>query len=284
LPKEENDGVEEENNKDSSASSIVYEEKDLTYDVYTYKPNDLKIRFKKSDLLMPELILEGAKKRKNADSSEVDQVIMLSPPPKIQKLPPKSEINIPKIKEIPTSEYEDYPPLGKYEGSIKTTAQTNRQQLSSIKRTKSSEEKEAEKDNKEEDKSEVGRALVKEAYIGEVSRAIFPLTDEFAKTSNNSFVGIHKTARVIKDVEGYDGPYYECSSKVKSELCVPILTSAGAVVGTVLGGSGTSDDKETQENRVTPEKPSPPESALVDDRMVEAYLREQYAVSPKPAV
>jgi len=81
--------------------------------------------------------------------------------------------------------------------------------------------------------SSVGRALVKEAYVGEVSRAIFPLSAEFAKGSNNSFVGLYKTAKLIKDVEGYDGPYYECSSKVQSELCVPILTPAGEVLGII---------------------------------------------------
>jgi len=85
------------------------------------------------------------------------------------------------------------------------------------------------------------KALVKEAYIGETSRAIFPLTEEFAKQSNNSYVGIYKIARVVKDVEGYEGPYYECSSKVKSEFCVPIVTPYGKVVGIIDAESWTKE-------------------------------------------
>ena len=50
--------------------------------------------------------------------------------------------------------------------------------------------------------------LVKEAYTGEPSRAIFPLTNEFAEISNNSWVGMKGIGKVIQDVNNYDGPYY----------------------------------------------------------------------------
>lgn len=50
--------------------------------------------------------------------------------------------------------------------------------------------------------------LVKEAYIGEMSRAIFPLTPEFQKISSNSTVGATGKAKVIADVESFEGPYY----------------------------------------------------------------------------
>jgi L-methionine (R)-S-oxide reductase len=63
-------------------------------------------------------------------------------------------------------------------------------------------------------------SLIKEAYLGEPSRAVFPLTKEFAEISNNSWVGISGKSRVIQvtnlltlkltkqDVNAYDGPYY----------------------------------------------------------------------------
>ncbi|GAM18913.1 hypothetical protein SAMD00019534_020880 [Acytostelium subglobosum LB1] len=66
-------------------------------------------------------------------------------------------------------------------------------------------------------------ALVKLAYQGEISRPIFPLNDYWETISNNSFVGIHGKGRIIQTLEGYDGPYYNCSDKVKSELCIPIF-------------------------------------------------------------
>ncbi len=39
--------------------------------------------------------------------------------------------------------------------------------------------------------------LVKEAYVGEPSRAYFPLTEEFALTSNNSTAALRQHAIVI---------------------------------------------------------------------------------------
>jgi putative methionine-R-sulfoxide reductase with GAF domain len=56
--------------------------------------------------------------------------------------------------------------------------------------------------------------LVKHAYIGAESRALFPLTQTFAAHSNNSTVGLTKKACLIQDVRTHHGPYYECNSKV----------------------------------------------------------------------
>ena len=72
--------------------------------------------------------------------------------------------------------------------------------------------------------------LVKEAYRGLASRAVFPLTAAFALQSNNSHVGLHASARLIADLDAYEGAYYECDAKVKSELCVPILDLRGAAL------------------------------------------------------
>lgn len=67
--------------------------------------------------------------------------------------------------------------------------------------------------------------LLKEAYFGEPSRPLFPMSKEFAVKSTNSWVGLTGNARVIPNTrlreEGVS--YYECSGKVQSELCVPIL-------------------------------------------------------------
>lgn len=74
--------------------------------------------------------------------------------------------------------------------------------------------------------------LVKCAYRGEPSRAIFPVTAEFAKQSNNSWVALHGRGKLVEDVRTYEGPYYACSQKVLSELCVPILVE-NCVVGII---------------------------------------------------
>ncbi|EGG25240.1 hypothetical protein DFA_03488 [Cavenderia fasciculata] len=79
------------------------------------------------------------------------------------------------------------------------------------------------------------KALIKLAYQGEISRPIFPLTDDFALISNNSTVGMTGTGRIITSLQEYDGPYYNCSDKVKSELCIPIFsaTNANQVIGII---------------------------------------------------
>ena len=71
--------------------------------------------------------------------------------------------------------------------------------------------------------------LMKEAYRGEPSRALFPVTEPFAKKSTNSWVGLTGMPRIISNTrkreEGVS--YYECSGSVQSELCVPILRFTG---------------------------------------------------------
>lgn len=77
-------------------------------------------------------------------------------------------------------------------------------------------------------------ALLKLAYRGLPSRAVFPLTEEFAVLSNNSKVGRNAQAVVINDVAAWvqsGQPYYECDPKVKSEVCLPVLGERGEVLG-----------------------------------------------------
>lgn len=68
-------------------------------------------------------------------------------------------------------------------------------------------------------------ALLKESYFGEPSRAVFPVTKEFAAASTNSWVAISGKVRMIRNTnQREDGvSYYKCSGKVQSELCLPIL-------------------------------------------------------------
>lgn len=67
--------------------------------------------------------------------------------------------------------------------------------------------------------------LLKEAYLGEPSRAIFPLTQEFTLKSTNSWVGLNGRLRSISNTRVRDEgvSYYECSGSVQSEICIPIL-------------------------------------------------------------
>ena len=78
--------------------------------------------------------------------------------------------------------------------------------------------------------------LVKLAYVGQASRAEFPLTREFAERSTNSTVGLTGRATVIDDVSkhvGAGGGFYVCDDGVQSEACVPILSEDGEVAGIV---------------------------------------------------
>ncbi|OWQ90886.1 hypothetical protein CDN99_12050 [Roseateles aquatilis] len=80
------------------------------------------------------------------------------------------------------------------------------------------------------------RVLVKLAYFGAESRAEFPLTDEFAKGSNNSAVGLSGRGRLINDVGTYvndGGAYYTCDPKVNAEACLPLFGEDGRVVGII---------------------------------------------------
>jgi L-methionine (R)-S-oxide reductase len=69
------------------------------------------------------------------------------------------------------------------------------------------------------------RALLKTAYVGDPSRALFPLNEEFAKNSNNSTVGLSGRWVVVQDVRSYNGPYYECAQKACSIACVACALS-----------------------------------------------------------
>jgi L-methionine (R)-S-oxide reductase len=78
--------------------------------------------------------------------------------------------------------------------------------------------------------------LVKVAYVGRPSRAEFPLTQEFARRSTNSTVGLTGRATVIDDVGKHveaGGGFYVCDDGVQSEACVPILDEKRQVVGIV---------------------------------------------------
>jgi putative methionine-R-sulfoxide reductase with GAF domain len=69
-------------------------------------------------------------------------------------------------------------------------------------------------------------ALVKEAYRGRPSRAVFPCNPDFARTSNNATAVLTRRAILVRDVESHIAagrPYYECDPEVRSELCLPVL-------------------------------------------------------------
>jgi L-methionine (R)-S-oxide reductase len=88
-----------------------------------------------------------------------------------------------------------------------------------------------------------GRALVKLAYAGVPSRAEFPLTEAFAKTSNNATVGLTGRGRVINDLKAHlasGGAYYECDPTVKAEACLPVFNAGGRVIGIVDAESSTA--------------------------------------------
>lgn len=74
--------------------------------------------------------------------------------------------------------------------------------------------------------------LAKLQYVGAPSRAFFPLTPDFASHSNNSTVGLSGSAVCIADTDAMgDTPYYTCDGRVRSELCAPIHSPCGVVVG-----------------------------------------------------
>lgn len=80
-------------------------------------------------------------------------------------------------------------------------------------------------------------ALVKLAYLGKPSRAEFPLTEEFARRSNNAAVGISGRAVVFGSVREHvaaGGAYYACDTAVESEACLPVFAEgSGTVIGVV---------------------------------------------------
>ncbi len=81
-------------------------------------------------------------------------------------------------------------------------------------------------------RAEASDALRKEAYRGRPSRALFPLTEEFARQSNNSTAALTLRAIVVEDVDEHvraGRPYYECDAEVRSELCLPIVSDGRAI-------------------------------------------------------
>ena len=95
-----------------------------------------------------------------------------------------------------------------------------------------------------------GPTLVKLAYRGVESRPEFPITEAFAKTSNNAAVALNGKARVLQDVKAHiasGGAYYECDPKVQSEVCLPLLDANGKVIGIL-------DAESTKPSHFTPER------------------------------
>ncbi|EFC40528.1 predicted protein [Naegleria gruberi] len=77
--------------------------------------------------------------------------------------------------------------------------------------------------------------LYKMSYYGKYSRADFPIDEEHAKSSTNSFVALNRVVVTLDDVNSASDsgqPYYSCDVKVQSECCAPILDIQN---GTTLG-------------------------------------------------
>jgi putative methionine-R-sulfoxide reductase with GAF domain len=76
-----------------------------------------------------------------------------------------------------------------------------------------------------------GDKLVKYVYNGEMSKAEFPIAEEYLEKSINTRVILERQHQYIPDVETHTGPYYRCDAKVKSELCCPLFDPNGEVIG-----------------------------------------------------
>ena len=92
------------------------------------------------------------------------------------------------------------------------------------------------------------QVLAKLAYKGIPSRAEFPLNEEFAKTSNNSTVGLTGKALVIDSVKDFEGPYYTCDSAVNSEACLPIFNSDKTKVIGIVDAESFSENHFGKDN------------------------------------
>lgn len=82
--------------------------------------------------------------------------------------------------------------------------------------------------------TQTGKALVKLAHQGIASKLEFPLTEEFAKHSNNSTVGLTGKAVLVDNVKKHlknGKPYYRYDLNSQSELCMPILLGDKEVIG-----------------------------------------------------
>ena len=81
-----------------------------------------------------------------------------------------------------------------------------------------------------------GEQLLKLAYHGAPSRPLFPLTEDFAKISNNVQVALSSKGRVVNDVAEYvaqGGEYYTCDPKVQSEACLPMFDNISGCTGII---------------------------------------------------
>lgn len=81
-----------------------------------------------------------------------------------------------------------------------------------------------------------GEQLLKLAYYGAPSRPLFPLTEDFAKISNNVQVALSSKGRVVNDVAEYvaqGGEYYTCDPKVQSEACLPMFDNISGCTGII---------------------------------------------------
>lgn len=84
--------------------------------------------------------------------------------------------------------------------------------------------------------TQTGPALIKLAYRGVASRVEFPLTAKFAEHSNNSTVGLSGKAVSVGSVRRHlkqGKPYYKLDERVQSELCLPIFSKDGEIIGTM---------------------------------------------------
>ncbi|MGO2011107.1 MAG: GAF domain-containing protein [Pseudoalteromonas sp.] len=94
----------------------------------------------------------------------------------------------------------------------------------------------------QETATDQGPQLLKLAYYGAPSRPLFPLTEAFAKISNNVHVALTGKGRIINDVPAYlskGGEYYTCDPKVKAETCIPLFNAQQQCVGIVDGEAFT---------------------------------------------
>lgn len=77
--------------------------------------------------------------------------------------------------------------------------------------------------------------LIKVAYRGKPSRAIFPIHKDFVAKSNNVNALWNNKIILIKDVKQHaaqGGSYYQCDPVVQSELCIPV-TWENKVIGLI---------------------------------------------------
>ncbi|KAG2388570.1 hypothetical protein C9374_000009 [Naegleria lovaniensis] len=75
--------------------------------------------------------------------------------------------------------------------------------------------------------------LYKMSYYGKFSRADFPIDEEHAKASTNSFVALNGVVVTWEDVNSASDsgqPYYSCDTMVQAECCLPIYDETNSKV------------------------------------------------------